>query len=60
MAYSNKYDSFFDWETKVWEEKKCSDKECGYCKDRPDTAEDIEDGTNNRHPLWQGRDKDVT
>ena len=55
-AYSNKYDSYFDWDTKVWDEEKCGDKKCGYCKDRPDTAEGIEDDTDKIAPVWQGGD----
>ena len=49
-AYSNKHDAYFDWETKVWDEEVCGDPACGFCQDRPETAEGVEDDTNKTLP----------
>lgn len=38
ILYNAKYDSYYNADTGEWVEKKCSDPECDYCKDRPDTA----------------------
>jgi len=38
FIYSRKYDSYYQASTGKWVEKKCSDPNCEFCKDRPDVA----------------------
>ena len=33
--YREKFDVYYDGNTGKYLEKKCNDKECDYCKDRP-------------------------
>ena len=33
---NDKYDAYYCPNCMVWIEKKCTDKSCCYCKDRPD------------------------
>lgn len=34
--YSEQYDAHYNPKTNEWIEKKCTDTECVYCKDRPE------------------------
>ena len=36
-SYSSKWDAFYYDDTKEWTEPRCSDPQCEFCKDRPDT-----------------------
>lgn len=36
MAYSERYDAYYDDETGEWLENKCGDPDCEFCKGRPD------------------------
>jgi predicted RNA-binding Zn-ribbon protein involved in translation (DUF1610 family) len=36
LDYSEKYDSYFCPVCNIWTEKKCSDENCVFCKDKPD------------------------
>ena len=36
--YSEQFDAYYDSETGEWLEPQCSDKKCGYCKERPKKA----------------------
>lgn len=38
VAYSHKYDSYYNPDTGEWLEQKCSDPDCEFCADRPDNA----------------------
>ena len=40
--YSDKHDAYFDPDTDTWDEPKCSDPECEYCKDRPEKPSQVE------------------
>lgn len=37
LAYSKQYDAYYVIKTGRWTEKKCSDNDCEFCKDRPET-----------------------
>lgn len=37
MAYCPKYDCYYNSDGE-WEETKCGDDDCEYCKDRPEKA----------------------
>ncbi len=43
-AYSHKHDAYYNAGTGEWLEKQCSDKKCGFCKDRPAVAIEQIDG----------------
>lgn len=36
-SYSSKWDAFYYDDTKEWTEPRCSDPQCEFCKDRPNT-----------------------
>ena len=36
IEYSEEYDSDYDVEANEWLEKKCSDPNCEFCKNRPE------------------------
>ena len=42
LAYSTRYDAFYEIRTGKWTEGKCGDPDCDYCKDRPETANYVE------------------
>lgn len=39
--YSEEYDAKYNKEKDIWLEKKCSDRECTFCKDRPSKPSEI-------------------
>jgi len=40
---SERYDTYYCYECKVWLEGCCSDKDCDYCSERPPDASDESD-----------------
>ena len=42
LAYSARYDAFYEIRTGRWTESNCGDPDCYYCKDRPETANYVE------------------
>lgn len=39
--YCETYDAYYNPITDEWLEKKCSDPECDYCKNRPDKPSEV-------------------
>ena len=40
VIYSDAYDAYYNAKTGKWLEKKCSDIDCDFCKNRPAMATD--------------------
>lgn len=50
--YNERFDAYYDDETRTWLESKCDDLECEYCTERPDHPPPFERGDRVYvHPL---------
>lgn len=40
-SYNEKYDAYYCKDCNIWLEKKCSDSDCKYCANRPNSPKEV-------------------